>query len=180
MSGPVYPPEVLARAARVRLAVFDVDGVLTDGRLYFDEDGREFKAFHARDGLGLKLLVRAGVRLAIISGRRSRAVTTRMAELRAAHVLQGIHDKGAALEAMMAGDRLPPQALAYVGDDLIDLPAMARVGLAVAVADADPYVAAQAHWVTQRAGGSGAAREVVELILAAQGRLASLREGFGP
>ena len=160
--------DIRRRAARIRLLIFDVDGVLTDGRLLMHADGSESKAFHVRDGLGIRRVQRAGITCAIISGRRAEAVAHRARELEIDRVYQGVGDKGRVLDEMLAALGLMPEQVAYVGDDVIDLPVMHRIGLAVAVADAEPEVLAEAHWRTDRCGGQGAAREVCELILAAQ------------
>lgn len=156
------------RAAQIRLLVLDVDGVLTDGRLYFTADGESLKAFHVRDGAGIVQLRKAGIQVAIISGRDSPAVTKRMSELGVTHVRQGIHDKQAALLDLLEQLRLPATSLACVGDDTPDLPMLQAAQLAVAVADAHPTVRAAAHYVTQTPGGLGAVREVCDLILHAQ------------
>ena len=161
----------MARARRVRLAVFDVDGVLTDGRIWLSDDGREARAFHVRDGLGLKLLRQGGIEVAIISARQSSLVERRMAELGVPHVIQGRHDKGAAFADLLDDLGLEPEAAAFVGDDLPDLQVMERAGLAVAVADAHAAVISRAHWITHSPGGSGAAREICDLLLSAQGKL---------
>ena len=163
--------EVLARAANIRLVVFDIDGVLTDGKLYFDEHGREYKAFHARDGHGLKLLRSTGVETAVISGRKSESVTRRMVGLGVDQVFQGVEDKLPVLQAICAQQGYSLEQVAYVGDDLLDLAAMLRVGLSIAVADAHFSLLAIAHWRTLQVGGQGAAREVCDLIMAAQGTL---------
>ena len=164
------PTDVRERAARIKLAVFDVDGVLTDGRLIYAEDGHELKAFHVHDGLGLKRLLANHVEVAVITARMSMIVTERMADLGVAHVYQGQDDKLACLEQLMHALKLEPEAVAYTGDDLPDLAAMQRAGFAVAVANAHPWVREHAHWRTRLAGGAGAAREVCDLILAAQGK----------
>jgi 3-deoxy-D-manno-octulosonate 8-phosphate phosphatase (KDO 8-P phosphatase) len=164
------PTDVRERAARIKLAVFDVDGVLTDGRLIYAEDGHELKAFHVHDGLGLKRLLANHVEVAVITARMSMIVTERMADLGVAHVYQGQDDKLACLERLMHALKLEPEAVAYTGDDLPDLAAMQRAGFAVAVANAHPWVREHAHWRTRLAGGAGAVREVCDLILAAQGK----------
>ena len=158
----------LERAARVRLLVLDVDGVLTDGRLYIGPSGEEFKAFHVRDGAGIVALRRAGVAVAIISGRSSAAVEYRAAELGIEHVHQGVADKGRALERLLAELGLDRSAAACVGDDTPDLPLLEAAGFAVAVADAHPAARAAAHWVTSLPGGRGAVREVCDLLLQAR------------
>ena len=170
--------DVRDKAARIRLVIFDVDGVLTDGRLYFGQHGDELKAFHSRDGHGMKMLQDAGVAIAILSGRRSAAVERRMADLRIQHVHLGAQDKHRVFEELRSQLGLEPGQIAYVGDDLIDLPVMTRVGLAVAVKDADPFVQSHAHWITPSWGGHGAARDVCELILEAQSRLEEIRGGY--
>ncbi len=163
--------EILERAARIRLVVFDVDGVLTDGSLFLGDGGEEYKAFHSRDGHGMKMLQEAGVELAVITGRTSRVVEHRMASLGIEHVFQGQRDKLPAFEALLARLGLEAAECAYVGDDVVDLPVMRRVGLAVAVQDAHPLVVRHAHWQTPSPGGRGAARDVCELILEARGDL---------
>jgi 3-deoxy-D-manno-octulosonate 8-phosphate phosphatase (KDO 8-P phosphatase) len=170
------PAELLARAAKIRLAVFDVDGTLTDGRLWYGEDGHETKVFHVHDGLGLKRLQAHGVQVAIITARISHPVALRAEELDIAHVYQGQSDKRACLNDLLDALQLTPEQAAFVGDDLPDLPPMGVVGLAVAVADAHPWVSERAHWCTQRGGGRGAAREVCDLILHAQGKSDAERE----
>jgi 3-deoxy-D-manno-octulosonate 8-phosphate phosphatase (KDO 8-P phosphatase) len=162
------------KAAAVRLAVFDVDGVLTDGRLILGSNGDEYKSFHVHDGLGLVLLKRAGLQVAVISARQSRIVSERMAALDIEYVYQGQDDKRATLRGLMQELAVAPGHTAFVGDDLIDLPAMAAAGFAIAVGNAHPFVREHADWVTDSHGGRGAVREVCELILKAQGRLDSL------
>jgi len=162
------PADILVRAAKIRLVAFDVDGTLTDGRLWLAEDGREIKAFHVRDGLGIKLLRRHGIEAAIISSRISRAVELRAAQIGIDHVYQGHDDKLACLRDLLHASGLAAEQAAFVGDDLPDLPAMRICGLSVAVADARPEVAREAHWQTRAKGGEGAAREVCDLLLAAQ------------
>jgi 3-deoxy-D-manno-octulosonate 8-phosphate phosphatase (KDO 8-P phosphatase) len=147
----------------------DVDGVLTDGRMLLSERGDEVKAFHARDGVALALAQRAGLRTAMVSGETSAVVKARAARLGVDRVLLGARRKGEALDALLAEWELPAEAAAFVGDDLLDLPALQRVGLAIAVADAAPEVKAVAHVVTRAGGGRGAIRECVELVLRARG-----------
>jgi len=158
---------VLERARRIRLLVLDVDGVLTDGRLFISPAGEEFKVFHVRDGSGLVALQRSGVAVAIISGRDSEAVSRRAGELGIRHVRQGVADKARELEALMRELDLRPEETACVGDDTLDLPMLEAAGLAVAVADAHPALRSAAHWVTAAAGGRGAVREVCDLLLSA-------------
>ncbi len=166
--------DILERANRIRLAIFDVDGVLTDGSLYIGDDGQEYKAFNSRDGHGMVLLRQTGVTLAIITGRSSEVVRIRMASLGISHVYQGIQDKLATYEELKRTLGLSDEAIAYVGDDVVDLPVMRRVGLAVAVADAHPLVQRHAHWRTASPGGRGAARDFCELLMEAQGTLGTM------
>lgn len=173
MSGVIdtsqYPPDVLERAARVELLVLDVDGVLTDGQLYFDNQGNELKAFSTRDGLGLRVLQRHGVELALITGRQSQIVNKRAGQLGIRHVYQGRNDKLNAFRELLAHTGHQMEQACYAGDDWIDLPVLQRAGLSVAVADADEVVKSRVHWVTRQAGGRGAVREICNLILAARG-----------
>ncbi|MCW8925573.1 MAG: 3-deoxy-manno-octulosonate-8-phosphatase KdsC [Xanthomonadales bacterium] len=163
-------PALRERAANVRLLVLDVDGVLTDGKLYLDHAGNEMKAFHARDGLGIKVLQRFGIEVALITGRVSEPVAQRAAQLDIKHVYQGHEHKLGAYLDLLERTGLDPEQTCFAGDDWIDLPVMLRAGLAVAVADAEPRVKQKAHWVTTQKGGRGAVREVCNLILAAQGK----------
>jgi 3-deoxy-D-manno-octulosonate 8-phosphate phosphatase (KDO 8-P phosphatase) len=151
------------------LLVLDVDGVLTDGRLYFGPRGEALKAFNVRDGFGLVQLKRAGVEVAVISGRRSGAVSARCRELGVRHVHQGVSDKLAVLKRLCARLQLAPRDCACVGDDLPDIPLMRAVALGFAVADAHPQVRRAADVVTRRAGGRGAVREVCDRLLARRG-----------
>ena len=170
--------DILEKAARIELVVFDVDGVLTDGSLYIGDDGQEYKAFHSRDGHGMKLLKEAGVEIGIITGRTSRVVEHRMASLGIEHVYQGQLEKLPAFQDLTRKLELAPQNVAYVGDDVVDLPIMVRVGLALAVADAHPLVARHAHWQTANPGGRGAARDVCELLMDARGVLQEVFSGY--
>ncbi|HET6265885.1 MAG TPA: HAD-IIIA family hydrolase [Usitatibacter sp.] len=163
--------DLTARAKRVRLAIFDVDGVMTDGTLYIGARGEALKAFNILDGHGLKMLREAGVVTAILSGRKHAAVDRRAKELSIDHVVQGRSDKVPEFEKLIKRLKLEANACAYVGDDLPDLPVLRRCGLAVAVANAVEAVKAEAHYVTRAAGGRGAVREVCDLILAARGQL---------
>jgi 3-deoxy-D-manno-octulosonate 8-phosphate phosphatase (KDO 8-P phosphatase) len=170
------PADVLARAARIRLAAFDVDGTLTDGRLWYSESGHETKVFHVHDGLGLKRLQAHGIQVAIVSARISHPVALRAEELNIAHVYQGQNDKRECLRQMLEALNLQPEQAAFIGDDLPDLPAMGLAGLAIAVNNAHPWVAARAHWQTRLGGGRGAVREACDLILHAQGKSAAEQE----
>ena len=164
--------QVAARAKRVRLAIFDVDGVLTDGTVHLSARGEDIKAFNILDGLGLKMLGDSGVKLALLSGRKSPIVAMRAKELGIAHVLQGIDDKLAAYENLISRLRLSPAETAFMGDDLPDLPVLIRCGLALSVPNAPDYVRDRVHHVTERAGGRGAVREACEFVMQAQGTLA--------
>lgn len=166
--------ELGAVAQGIRLAVFDVDGVLTDGRIVLGPAGEEYKQFHVRDGHGLVMLRDSGVALAVITGRDSPVVAHRMAELGVRYLYQGRHDKLAALSALCTESGIAPEHICYVGDDLPDIPVLRAVGLPIAVADAHPAVVAVARFRTQAAGGCGAAREVAELIMNAQGTMAAV------
>jgi 3-deoxy-D-manno-octulosonate 8-phosphate phosphatase (KDO 8-P phosphatase) len=173
--------DVLARAAKIKLALFDVDGVLTDGRLILDDGGVEYKAFYSRDGHGMKMLQETGVTIGIITGRTSEVVRHRMESLGIVHVYQGQRNKLTAFNELKASLKLDTRSIAFVGDDVVDLPVMRSVGLAIAVADAHDFVKQHAHWTCPSAGGRGAARDVCELIMNAQGTLQSkLHEYLAP
>lgn len=168
--------DLRAKAAKIKLVIFDVDGVLTDGHFYFDEQGREYKGFFAHDGLGIKLLRKTGVDVAIISGRVSVSVSQRMDSLGIERVYQGYQDKLIAFDTILKETGLSPEEIAHVGDDLLDLPLFRRVGLSVAVANAHPSVLTHVDWRTTQPGGFGAAREVCDLIMDAQGKLQGIIE----
>ena len=161
--------EVRARVEGVKLVALDVDGVMTDGRLFYHDDGTESKAFDVRDGHGIKMLGQAGIETAIISGRNCPSVEKRAADLGITEVVQGVRDKAPSLEKLASEKGLMPEQMAFVGDDIVDLPVMNRVGLAVAVADASEHLFDKAHYITLAPGGRGAVREVAELILGVQG-----------
>jgi 3-deoxy-D-manno-octulosonate 8-phosphate phosphatase (KDO 8-P phosphatase) len=166
----VSDPAVLEKARRVRWLVLDVDGVLTDGRIILDGGDGEWKAFDVRDGQRLVLAREEGIRTVLLTGRSSRVVERRAAELGLHRVFQGAHEKGPTIERFFREEGALPEQTAYLGDDIVDLPALRRVGLAAAVADAVPEVRAAADWVAAARGGHGAVRELVEFILGAQGR----------
>ncbi len=170
---------VLQRAHGIRLLTCDVDGVLTDGRIYVDDDGREFKAFSALDGVGLKMLMQSGITVAWITGSSAPAVMHRARSLGVSRVVLGAQDKLAPWEALRRELALPPAACAHIGDDLPDVPLFLHCGLAIAVPNAPPSVRAHAHCVTERAGGKGAVREACEMILAAAGALEAQHAMFG-
>jgi 3-deoxy-D-manno-octulosonate 8-phosphate phosphatase (KDO 8-P phosphatase) len=161
---------VTARARAVRLAIFDVDGVMTDGTIYMSAQGEALKAFNILDGHGVKMLGSAGIATAIISGRTSEAVTRRAAELDIGHVVQGSADKSAAFDKLLASLGVQASACAFVGDDIPDLVVMRRCGFAVAVANAHDTVKSEAHYVTRASGGRGAVREFCDLVLQAQAK----------
>ena len=166
-----FDPLLLERAARVRM-------LMTDGSLYFDNQGNELKAFSTRDGLGMRYLAENGVTLALITGRQSEIVKRRAKNLGIEHVYQGRNDKLDAFTELLADTGLDAEQVCYAGDDWIDLPVLDRVGLAVTVADADAVVRGRVHWVTERAGGHGAVREICNLILAAKGLDRQVLEGI--
>lgn len=164
-------PDALERARRVRLMIFDVDGVLTDGRLWYGPEGETLKVFHSHDGHGMKMLAGSGVATALLSGRSSRATALRAAELGVAHVLLGIEDKLAAFEALLARLGLQAPAAGFMGDELVDLPVLRRCGFACAPREAPELVGRHAHYRPGAAAGAGAVREVCELVMRAQGTL---------
>ncbi|HEY4069484.1 MAG TPA: HAD hydrolase family protein [Burkholderiaceae bacterium] len=172
-----HPPELLLKAQGIRWAIFDVDGVLTDGRIYLSERGEEFKAFSTLDGQGLKLLALAGITPVVITGRDSPAVRRRVADLGIAHAIYGASDKLAAAQPLMAALKLGWDSLAAMGDDWPDLPLMSRAAFACAPVNAHIEVKAIAHHVTASAGGHGAARECCDLLLMAAGRYAEALRG---
>lgn len=161
----------MQKAAGIRLVIFDVDGVLTDGSLFIGDDGQEYKAFNSRDGHGMKMLQSSGVDIGIITGRTSQVVKFRMDSLGIKHVYQGQLDKLPAFEELLQTLSLSADQVAYVGDDVVDLPILIRVGLAIAVQDAHQLVKQHSHWTTPNPGGRAAARDVCELIMQAQGNL---------
>jgi len=163
--------DILKKAAAIKLVIFDVDGVLTDSSLYLTESGEELKAFNSKDGHGMKMLLGSDVLIGIITGRTSNIVTHRMQELGIQHVYQGRKDKVPAYLELIEKTGISPEQVAYVGDDIVDLPVMKRVGLAITVADGHDFVKQHADWKTRCRGGRGAAREVCELIMQAQGKL---------
>jgi len=163
--------DILARAKNIKLVIFDVDGVLTDGSIIIGDNGEEYKAFNSRDGHGMRLLQFTGVEIGIITGRTSQVVEHRITNLGINHLYQGQRVKLPAFEDLIDRLNLKPEQCAYVGDDWVDLAIMSRVGLAIAVQDADAIVKKHAHWITPSKGGKGAAREVCELIMEGQGTL---------
>ena len=160
--------EAVTRAAHVRLMIFDVDGILTDGSLHYGPEGEVIKTFNVLDGHGIKMLQHSGVATAIISARQSAIVARRAADLGIAHVYQGVHDKRSAFEQLLAQCAIAAQACGFIGDDVIDLPILSRVGFAASVPNGHPEVQTRVHYVTHAAGGRGAAREICDFILRAQ------------
>jgi len=163
--------DILDKAAKIKLLVFDVDGVLTDGSLIIGDAGEEYKAFYSKDGLGMKMLQNTGVKIAVITARTSHVVLHRMQSLGIKHIYQGQEKKLPAFEALLKELGLSAEQAAYVGDDVIDVPVMLHAGLAITVNDAHPVAKQHAHWQTPQSGGRGAARDVCELIMLAQGTL---------
>ncbi|MCE2596065.1 3-deoxy-manno-octulosonate-8-phosphatase KdsC [Motilimonas cestriensis] len=155
-----------------KLLICDIDGVFSDGRIYMGNNGEELKAFHTRDGFGIKAVLHAGIEVAVITGRKSTIVNNRMSALGVSHIFQGQDNKLIAFQQLLTQLNLNPDEVAYIGDDVIDLPVMNQVGLAVAVADAHPIVQQQAHYVTTIKGGFGAVRELCDLLLHVRGELA--------
>lgn len=161
--------DAVTRAARVKLMIFDVDGILTDGSLHYGPDGESIKTFNVLDGHGIKLLQQSGVMTAIISARKSPIVARRAADLGIQHLFQGVHDKRTAFEMLLADTRIDADACGFVGDDVIDLPILLRVGFAASVPNAHADVKSRVHYVTQASGGRGAARELCDFIMRARG-----------
>jgi 3-deoxy-D-manno-octulosonate 8-phosphate phosphatase (KDO 8-P phosphatase) len=170
--------DILEKARGIELVIFDVDGVLTDGSLFLGDDGQEYKTFHSRDGHGMVMLMESGVKIAIITGRTSNVVRIRMESLGIEYLFQGHRDKLPPYEELKSELGVADERIAYVGDDVVDLPVMRRVGLAVAVQDAHPLVRQHAHWQTPHGGGRGAARDVCELIMEAQGSLQGMLDKY--
>ncbi len=170
--------EIEQKAKQLKLLILDVDGVLTDGRLFFDKNGDEYKCFHARDGHGIKLLQQTGVKIAVISGRKSQSVALRMKNLGIEHVYQGHENKIAAFNEIIQSVGVKPEQAAHMGDDLLDLPIMVRVGLSIAVNDANQSVKDYADWCTQTPGGLGAVREVCDFIMQAQGTFDAVLQSY--
>lgn len=173
-----YPSAIVKAAKNIRLLLLDVDGVLTDGRLYYGNSGEELKAFNIQDGLGIKLLQQSGIRVGIITGRRSALLKRRAEELSLSPLIQGREDKWSALSELMESLDVNLEEIAFVGDDLPDLAVIRRVGLGITPANGNSAVASQALWQTQKMGGDGAVREVAELILEAQNKLDPLLATF--
>jgi len=170
--------ELIQKAKQLKLLILDVDGVLTDGRLFFDGNGEEYKCFHARDGHGIKLLRETGVEVAVISGRKSKSVALRMKSLGVEYVYQGHENKVSAFNEIIESMGIRPDQAAHMGDDLLDLPLMVRAGLSIAVNDANDSVKEYADWCTKTAGGLGAVREVCDFIMQAQGTFDAVLKSY--
>ncbi len=175
-----FMKDIYTRAEQIRLLVLDVDGVLTDGSIIYTDAGEEIKRFHVRDGNGIRMVLQAGIEVALITGRRSGAVAHRAKNLNIAQVFQGVRDKLETLRSLQTELGVTPAETAVVGDDLVDLPIMLSAGLAVAVADAPREVQERAHLVTTIPGGHGAVREVCEILLKAKGLWDDLLRQFCP
>lgn len=173
-----YPSTIIEAAKNIKLVLLDVDGVLTDGRLYYGNSGEELKAFDIQDGLGIKLLQKGGVKVGIITGRRSALLQRRAEELAISPLVQGREDKWLALNEMMVDLSVSLEEIAFVGDDLPDLAVIKRVGLGITPANGSHIVASQADWQTKNSGGDGAVREVAELVLSAQDKLESILAAY--
>lgn len=163
--------QIIKKAEKIQLLICDVDGVMSDGLIYMGNNGEELKAFNVRDGYGIRCLLTSGIEVAIITGRQSKLLEDRAKTLGITYLYQGQHNKLLAYQQLLDTLNLKSEQTAYIGDDLIDLPVMEKVGLSVAVADAHPLLTPRANYVTRIAGGRGAVRELCDLILLAQGRL---------
>lgn len=170
--------EIIDKARQVRLLITDVDGVLTDGGLLFDNQGQEYKIFNSLDGHGIRLLLESGLEVAVITGRHSEIVNHRMNDLGVQHIYQGYRDKLPAFRTLLESAQFEASEVAYVGDDLPDLPIMRRVGFAIAVQNAHDFVKQNCDWVTTQTGGHGAIREVADYILKAQGLLNARQQAY--
>ena len=176
--GPLFSSELLAKAKPIKLFIMDVDGVLSDGKVYYSETGDEQKNFNIKDGLGIKLLHQSGIKTAIITGRKSLIVKKRADELGIPYIYQGCSDKRAAFMEMINKEQLSAQQIAHIGDDLPDLPLMKTSGLGIAVNDAHWFVQQHADWVTTSIGGGGAVREAAELFLVSQNKLDEIHQQY--
>lgn len=169
---------IKAKAQKIRLLILDVDGVMTDGRLIWTDQPQQAKAFHVHDGFGIRLLQSNGIEVAVITGKQSEVVTARLSELKIKHFYQNKSDKLPVYEALLSELDIADEEVAYIGDDLPDLPVMQRVGLSIAVKNAHPFVKQHADWATENKGGKGAVREASDLILESQGLLQTICEQF--
>lgn len=160
---------VATRAAKIKLLILDVDGVLTDNRLFYGDNGVEYKSFFTRDGHAMVLWRKSGLDIGVITGRKSQLVTQRMSDLNVKYLFQGVPDKLPVFEQLLRDENYLPEEIAYMGDDILDLPILTRVGLAACPKDADPEVIKRVHFVSEKVGGQGAVRELIETILKIQG-----------
>lgn len=172
--------DLVDKARHIQLVILDVDGVMTDGGLQFDAQGREYKTFNSLDGQGMRMLLECGIQIAVITGRKSKLVNHRMTDLGVKLVFQGYRDKAPAFKELLNKTGLDPSQVAYLGDDLPDLVVMAQVGMGIAVQNAHAFVKQQADWITNASGGKGAVREVTDYILEAQGLLADKQASYLP
>ena len=170
--------DLLEKAKKIKLVIFDIDGVLTTGALYIGDDGQEYKAFNSKDGHGLRMLQDGGVEVAIITGRTSDVVEHRAKDLGISRIYQGKRQKLPAYEELIKEMGLKHEEVAYVGDDVVDLPVMSKVGLAICVQDAHSFVKQHSHWITESNGGCGAGRDVCEMILEAKGKLHDMLQSY--
>lgn len=170
--------DITEKAKKIKLVIFDIDGVLTSGALFIGDDGQEYKAFNSKDGHGLRMLQDSGVEVAIITGRTSKVVTHRAKDLGITRIYQGKREKLPAYEELIKETGLKHEQIAYVGDDVVDLPVMSKVGLSICVQDGHSFVKQHSHWVTESNGGCGAGREVCEMILDAQGNLHDMLQSY--
>ncbi len=175
---PTYSATLRDKAAQIKLLICDVDGVLSDGKVYFGNNGEELKNFNIKDGLGIKLMQKHNIKVAIITGRQSKIVERRAKELGIEHIYQGRSDKRATYDEILSQLKLTPNQVAHIGDDLPDLPLMKRSGLGICVADAYHYLQQQADWQTPSKGGEGAVRDVADLLLTTQGHLNGILESY--
>jgi 3-deoxy-D-manno-octulosonate 8-phosphate phosphatase (KDO 8-P phosphatase) len=174
----IYPPEIIAKAAKIKCLICDVDGVFSDGQIYLSNSGEELKAFYVPDGQWIKYLLASGVEMAVITGRSSNLVQQRMEALGIRHIYQGQQDKMPAFKEILNKLNLQPEQVAYIGDDLPDLPLIHEAGLGITVPNAISFVQQRAAWQTQAAGGYGAIREVCELLLDSQNNLSTVLESY--
>jgi len=177
---PNYPIKIISKAQKIRLLICDVDGVLSNGKVYYSNQGEALKSFNIKDGLGIKQLLNQGIELAIITGRQSEIVEKRATELGIKHLYQGKSDKQQAYDELLDQLQLKPSQVAYVGDDLPDLPLMKQSGLSFSVQDGYYLLLEQADWVTKSIGGNGAVREITDLLLSAQDKLAAIHQSYNP
>lgn len=178
MSGTTVTDEVLARAKKIKVVIFDVDGVMTDGGLMIGDDGQEYKTFNSHDGLGMKLLKKSGIQMAIITGRTSQVVKKRAESTGIEYFYQGVEDKLVAFNDLVKKLGVSPEETAFIGDDIVDMPPMLRCGLAISVPTAPASVKERVHYVTTRHAGKGAVREVCELIMQAQGTFETITAAY--